>query len=252
MRVTNEIVYLTAEDEQEHYITHGGINVDSEGFILDSWVPVRYRGEFLEAAVEKVEFTDVAPRQVVGASASLIPLLQNDMTNRALMGTNMQCQAVPLVRPEAPVVGTGMEEIIPRAMKRVIRATSDDEVVFADAQKVFLKSGKTYFLTKFKRTNPAGACYSQRTIAITGQKVKEGDLLIDGPSCDNGELALGRNLLVAYCSFDGFEYEDAIVISDRLVKEDVLTSIHIEEYEASVVETKLGPEELTRDIPKCF
>jgi len=249
MRVTNEIVYLTAEDEQEHYITHGGINVDSEGFILDSWVPVRYRGEFLEAAVEKVEFTDVAPRQVVGASASLIPLLQNDMTNRALMGTNMQCQAVPLVRPEAPVVGTGMEEIIPRAMKRVIRATSDDEVVFADAQKVFLKSGKTYFLTKFKRTNPAGACYSQRTIAITGQKVKEGDLLIDGPSCDNGELALGRNLLVAYCSFDGFEYEDAIVISDRLVKEDVLTSIHIEEYEASVVETKLGPEELTRDIP---
>ena len=249
MKVTDEIVYLPADDEQEHYITHGGVNIDENGFILDSWVPVRYKGEFLEAPVEKVEFIDLVPRQVVGASASLIPFLQNDMANRALMGSNMACQAVPLVKPEAPVVGTGMEKVIPQAMRRAIRAEEDDEVVFADGQKIVLKSGKTYSLTKFKRTNPAGACYSQRPLVVTGQKVKKGDLLADGPACDKGELALGRNLLIAYCSFDGFEYEDAIVISDRLVKEDILTSIHIEEYETSVVETKLGPEELTRDIP---
>jgi DNA-directed RNA polymerase subunit beta len=249
MKITDEIVYLPADDEQERYITHGGVNIDENGFILDPWVPVRYKGEFLEAPVEKVEFIDLVPRQVVGASASLIPFLQNDMANRALMGSNMACQAVPLVRPEAPIVGTGMEKIIPQAMKRTIRAEGDDEVVFADAQKIILKSGKTYFLTKFKRTNPAGVCYSQQPLVVTGQKIKKGDLLADGPACDRGELALGRNLLIAYCSFDGFEYEDAIVISDRLVKEDVLTSIHIEEYETLVVETKLGPEELTRDIP---
>jgi len=249
MKVTDKIVYLTADDEQEHYITNGGINIDENGFILDSWLPVRYKGEFLEAPAEKIEFIDLVPRQVVGASASLIPFLQNDMANRALMGTNMQCQAVPLVCPESPIVGTGMEEIIPRAMKRVIRADEDDEVVFVDAQKIILKGGKIYPLVKFKRTNPAGTCYSQRPLVVAGQKVKRGDLLADGPACNKGELALGRNLLIAYCSFDGFEYEDAVVISDRLVKEDVLTSIHIEEYEASVVETKLGPEELTRDIP---
>jgi len=248
-KVTDEIVYLAADDEQNYYITHGGVNVDKNGFILDSWVSARYKGEFLEVPVEKIEFIDVVPRQVLGASASLIPFLQNDMANRALMGSNMQAQAVPLVRPEAPLVGTGMEKIIPQAMKRVIKADEDDEVVFADAQKIVLKSGKTYFLNKFKRTNPAGTCYSQRPAVLTGQKVKKGDLLIDGPACENGELALGVNVLIAYCSFDGFEYEDAIVISDRLVKEDLLTSINIEEYETSVVETRLGPEELTRDIP---
>jgi len=249
MKVTDEIVYLSADDEQEHYITHGGVIIDSNSFILDSRLPARYKGEFLETAAENIEFIDIVPYQAVGSSASLIPFLQNDMANRALMGTNMQCQAVPLVRPEAPKVGTGMEGIVPQTMGRVVYASSDDEVAFVDAQKVVLKSGKTYSLIKFKRTNPAGACYSQKPVVITGQKIKKGDLLIDGPACDSGELALGRNLLIAYCSFDGFEYEDAIVISDRLVKEDILTSVHIEEYEASVVETKLGPEELTRDIP---
>jgi len=249
MRITEEIVYLSADDEQEHYITHAGVSADQNGFITDLWVPARYKGEFLEVPVEKVEFIDIVPWQVVGTSASLIPFLQNDMANRALMGTNMQCQAVPLVSPEAPIVGTGVEEIVPKSMGRVVYASCDDEVTFVDSQKVVLKSGKVYSLTKFKRTNPAGTCYSQRPVVTTGQKVKKGDLLIDGPACDKGELALGRNLLIAYCSFDGFEYEDAIVISDRLVKEDILTSIHIEEYECSVVETKLGPEELTKDIP---
>lgn len=249
MRVTEEIVYLSPDDEPNYYITHGGVNIDKDGFITDKWVPVRYQGEFLETSVENIEFIDMVPRQVVGASASLIPFLQNDMPNRALMGTNMQCQAVPLVHPEAPIVGTGMEEVIPEAMGRVVRASGNDEVVWVDSEKIVLKSGKTYHLTKFMRTNPAGTCFSQRPLVTVGQKVKKGDVLIDGPACDNGELALGRNLLIAYCSFDGFEYEDAIIISDRLVKEDILTSIHIEEYETSVVETKLGPEELTRDIP---
>lgn len=249
MKVTDEIVYFPPDDEQQHYITHAGINIDKNGFIVDRWVAARHKGEFLEVPVEKVEFIDIVPRQVVGVSASLIPFLQNDMANRALMGTNMQCQAVPLISPEAPIVGTGIEKVIPEAMGRVVRAKQDNEIVWADAQKVVLKGGETYELSKFKRTNPAGTCYSQRPLVVSGQKVKKGDVLIDGPACERGELALGRNLLIAYCSFDGFEYEDAIIVSDRLVKEDVLTSIHIEEYETSVVETKLGPEELTRDIP---
>lgn len=249
MKVTNEVVYLPADDEQEHYVTHSGINIDAHGFIVDSWVPVRYRGEFLEASVEKVEFIDVAPQQVVGTSASLIPFLAHDMPNRALMGTNMQCQAVPLVKPEAPIVGTGMEKIVPEAIGRIVRAPADDKVAYVDAEKIALKGGETYYLSKFKRTNPSSTCYSQRPLVYPGQKVRKGDLLIDGPACDKGELALGQNLIIAYCSFEGLEYEDAIVISDRLVKEDILTSINIEEYECSVVETKLGPEELTRDIP---
>jgi len=267
MKVTNEIVYLPADDEQEHYITHSGVNINRSGYITDVWVPVRYHGEFLEAPVERVEYLDVVPRQIVGTSASLIPFLSHDMANRALMGSNMQCQAVPLVKPEAPIVGTGIEPVVPEQMGWVIRARHDSRVTYVDGEKIVLKlkskktdledtenikiknGEETYYLTKFKRTSPNSTCYSQRPLVNVGDRVKKGDLLIDGPACDGGELALGKNLVIAYCSFEGLGYEDAIIISDRVVREDALTSVTIEEYEAPVVETKLGPEELTRDIP---
>ncbi len=268
MRVKKELVYLPADDEQNYHITHAGVNIDEQGFITDSWVPVRFNGELLEAPAEKVELIDITPLEVVGTSASLIPFLAHDMPARALMGTHMQCQAVPLVRPESPIVGTGMETILAETMSRVVRARHDGKVIYVDGQKIILKIKKKkgenfeetdnikiqkdqeiYFLTKFKRTNPYGTCYSQKPLVKVGDLVHRGDVLIDGPSCDHGELALGRNLLIAYCSYQGLEYEDAIVVSDRLVKQDILTSINIEEYETSVVETKLGPEELTRDIP---
>ncbi len=267
MKVSDEVVYLQADDEQERYITHSGVEIDKNGYIVDVWVPVRYQGEFLEAPVERVEYIDVVPRQIVGTSASLIPFLSHDMANRALMGTNMQCQAVPLVKPEAPIVGTGMEMVVPEEMGWVVRARHEGKVRYVDSNKIVikLKERKTdledtehikikngeeaYFLTKFKRTSPNSTCYSQRPLVKVGDRVRRGDLIIDGPTCDQGELALGKNLVIAYCSFEGLGYEDAIVISDRVVRSDGLTSITIEEYDASVVETKLGPEELTRDIP---
>lgn len=267
MRVTDEIVYLQADDEQEYYITHSGVNVDKRGFITDAWVPVRYRGEFLETPVERIEYVDIVPRQIVGTSASLIPFLSHDMANRALMGTNMQCQAVPLVKPQSPVVGTGIETIVPEEMGWVIRARHNGKVIYVDGEKIVLRikdkkrdledrenikikgREETYYLTKFKRTSPNSTCYSQRPLVSVGNTVRKGDLLIDGPACDQGELALGTNLVIAYTSFEGLGYEDAIIISNRVVRTDALTSITIEEYDTSVVETKLGPEELTRDIP---
>jgi DNA-directed RNA polymerase subunit beta len=268
IKIKREPIYLPADEEQNYHITHSGVNIDNQGFILDSWIPVRFRGELLEVPAEKVDFIDVTPLEVVGTSASLIPFLANDMPARALMGTHMQCQAVPLVKTEAPIVGTGMEKVVAESMKRVVKARHDGRVIYVDAQKIIVKiKGKkkekleetdnikitgnqeTYLITKFKRTNPYGTCYSQRPLVKVGDNVKQGDILIDGPSCDKGELALGKNLIIAYGFFYGFEHEDAVVISDRLVKGDVLTSINIEEYEATVVETKLGPEELTRDIP---
>lgn len=251
VKITNEVVYLMADDEQNFYITHAGINVTTDGVILDKRVPVRFRGEFLEVERELVEFIDLTPRQVVGAPASLIPFLSHDEANRALMGTHMQCQAVPLVRPCAPIVGTGMEEKVAEAMGRVVRARQGGKVVFVDAQKVIIKTSEgedIYFIEKFKRSAQS-TCYSQRPKVLVGQKVAEGQIIIDGPAIENGELALGQNMLIAYMSYEGLGFEDAIVISDRLVREDILTSINIEEYEATVVDTKLGAEETTRDIP---
>jgi len=256
-RVTDEVVYLAADDEEDYYITHAQVPIDRKGYFLDERAPIRYKGEFTTAPVKIVDFVDVVPRQVVGTSASLIPFLAHDETNRALMGTHMQCQAVPLIKPEAPLVGTGMEKVVGINMGRVVLSPSDGEVVYVDSKKVILKvkSSDSHKyqeiiipLRKFSRS-PQSTCYSQRPRVAIGQKIKKGEVLIDGSATNDGELALGQNLMIAYMSFDGLGYEDAIVISDRLFKKDILTSIHIEEYETSVVETKLGPEETTRDIP---
>ena len=252
-RLTDEIVYMDAAEEAEHYITHADIEIDKDGYLVDELLPARYEGEYLEAEREKVEYIDVIPRQVVGTSASLIPFVDHDEANRALMGTHMQCQAVPLIKSESPIVGTGMEGDVSQAMGRVIRAPFDGEVVYSDATKVTIK-GKgrgemiTYNIDKFKRT-AQNTFFTQRPTVKVGDKIKKGDVIIDGPASEDGELALGKNLVIAYASFDGLGYEDAIVISDRLVRNDALTSVHIEKYESTVVDTKLGPEETTRDIP---
>ncbi len=251
MKVTNEIVYLAADDEQSHAITHAEITLDAQGYIVDERVPIRIKGDFIEGDAKLVEYIDVVPRQVVGAPASLIPFLAHDEANRALMGTHMQCQSVPLLRPESPVVGTGMEATVAASMGRVISAKNDGVVAYADASMVVLdtKDGReTYSVEKFKRSAQSTS-YNQRVLAKTGDKVKKGQVIIDGPAAQDGELALGTNVVIAYMSYDGLGYEDAIVISDRLVREDLLTSINIEEHDASVVDTKLGPEETTRDIP---
>jgi DNA-directed RNA polymerase subunit beta len=250
--VTDEIVYMSADEEREHYITHAGINISDKGEILDERVAARHRGDFTEVDAHLIDYIDVVPRQVVGTSASLIPFIAHDEANRALMGTHMQCQAVPLVNPQSPTVGTGMEGAIAEVMGRVVRSPFAGKVTFVDSSKLVVESSKgekaTYAIETFERTSQA-TCYTQRPMVTEGQAVKKGDILIDGPSSENGELALGRNLLIAYASLDGLGYEDAIVISDKLVRENVLSSIHIEKYEATVVETKLGPEETTRDIP---
>lgn len=252
VKVTDAVEYLDANDEMYHYITHADLPKDAEGYIAAGRIPVRYKGEFLETESDKVEYVDIVPRQVVGAPASLIPFLAHDEANRALMGTHMQCQAVPLLLPESPVVGTGMEGAVVSSMGRLVKAADDGEVVYADAGlvKVKYKNGDitTYVPEKFKRTSQS-TCYNQKVLVGIGDKVAKGDILIEAPASENGELALGTNLTIAYMSYEGLGYEDAIVISDRLVKDDVLTSVHIEEHECSVVDTKLGPEETTRDIP---
>ena len=267
VKITDEIVYLTADDEEENHITLSRVDIDKKGFIVSKRVPLRYKGVFMEGPSDLVDFIDISPKQVIGTSASLIPFLANDEGNRALMGSNMQCQAVPLINPESPIVGTGMEEEIAQAMGRVIRAKHSGKVDYIDSEKIEIKLDKKiddkshedieiadggkkeiYYLTKFRRTAHS-TCYNQKAVIKPGEKVKVGDLLADGPASDNAELALGRNLVVAYTSYGGYGFEDAILISDRLVKDDCLTSINIEEHEADVVDTKLGPEELTRDIP---
>lgn len=252
IKITDEIVYITADDEREAYVTHAGVRISDNNEILDERVPARYKGDYLEVDSNLIQYIDVVPRQVVGTSASLIPFIAHDEANRALMGTHMQCQAVPLVNPQSPTIGTGMESTIAEVMGRVVKAPFDGKVLFVDSTKLTLerKDGEkvTFPIETFERTSQATA-YTQRPLVSVGQQIKKGDLLIDGPSSENGELALGRNLLIAYTSLDGLGYEDAIVISDKLVKDNVLSSIHIEKYEAAVVETKLGPEETTRDIP---
>src|SRR3989339_491172 len=252
IKASNEITYLQADDEENYYITSSDINIDEKGYLTDQMVTARFHGELVEVSIEKVDLIDVSPRQVLGASASLIPFLQNDDASRALMGSHMQCQAVPLINSEAPIVGTGLEEKISIALGRTIKASEDGVVKYVDGQKIVYKgkSRKTYEnkLERFTRTNK-NVSFDQRPKVSQDQKIKKGDIIIDGPSTDRGRLALGKNLLVAYSSLNGLGYEDGFVISDRLVKEDVLSSITMEEFIADVIDTKLGPEELTRDIP---
>lgn len=252
MIVSQDFEYLSADDEEKHFITHAQLDLDDQNAIVEERVPIRYKGRFFVTDVENVEYVDMVPRQLVGTSASLIPFVSHDEANRALMGTHMQCQAVPLVKPQAPLVGTGMETTVSAAMGRVVRAEDDGVVTYADGSKVrveYQKLGKKeYRVAKFMRTS-SSLSYNQKVIVTSGATVQKGDLLIDGPSSEGGELALGANLVISYMAYEGLGYEDALVISDRLVKQDVLTSISIEEYEASVVDTKLGPEEMTSDIP---
>jgi DNA-directed RNA polymerase beta' subunit len=265
-QITHEVVYLTADDEQKYHITHSSVNIKDDK-IIDARVAFRFNGSFGEGPSDLIEYIDLTPRQVFGASASLIPFLDHDEGNRALMGSNMQCQAVPLINPSSPVVGTGMESIVASAMGRVVTAQYPGEVTWVDANRVEVKldskvdsvigdaveiapDGKKliYHLTKFWRTAQS-TCYNQKVKVNVGDKLKAGDLIIDGPASDDGELALGQNLVVAYTSYGGYGFEDAILVSDRLVKDDLLTSVNIREYTSDVVETKLGPEVLTRDIP---
>lgn len=251
-KITDQIIYLSADDEEDFYITHQGVKIDQKGYIVDEIVPARYKGEIIEIPVEKVDLIDVSPRQIVGAAASLIPFLQHDDASRALMGTHMLCQAVPLVKPDPPIIGTGMEKKIAVSLGRTIYAEEDGVIEYIDSNKIVFKgkSGKKidYYLDKFIRTNKDIA-FDQKTHLSLNQKIKKGDLLVEGPATKQGEIALGQNLIVAYTSLDGLGYEDGFVISDRLVKQDLFTSISMEEFVADLVDTKLGSEELTRDIP---
>ncbi len=252
--VTADIVYLPADEEEEYYVAQANSRLDDEGHFLAARVPSRYRDQFPEARPEQIEYMDVSPKQVVSVATALIPFLEHDDANRALMGSNMQRQAVPLLEPEAPIVGTGMEEraardsgqvVVARRPGTVLSVTADLVKVEPDGDGVSLDE---YRVDKFVRSNQ-GTCINQRPIVDVGMRVEAGQVLADSSSTDRGELALGRNILAAFMSWEGCNYEDAIVISDRLVREDLFTSIHIEKHEVEARDTKLGPEEITRDIP---
>jgi len=251
IRITSEVEYLPAWEEDKHFVTSATVKTDDKGYILEERVPVRKAGEFFMASRDQVEYADIAPAQVVGASASTIPFLANDDSNRALMASNMSRQAVPLIRPHSPIVGTGMEGPLAENSGALVRAEEAGKVVVLDARKIVVegKSGRReYELSKFVKSND-DTCLNQVPRVELGQKVKKGEVLADGASTENGELALGADLTVAYMPWGGLNYEDAFVVSQRVVSEDLLTSIHISEYSTSVLETKLGPEEITRDIP---
>ena len=253
-KITDEIVYLQADDEEQYYITEASRTASNNGVITDSIVPARYKGEFIEVDSDKIQLIDLSPQQVVGTSAALIPFIAHDEANRALMGTHMQCQAVPLIRPSTPIVGTGMEALVPQVLGRVRTSDVDGTVTYVDAEKIIIKpvdkkeKERVYKIEKFKKTSQS-TCFSQKPLVGIGDEVKKGQTIINGPACEDGELALGQNLRIAYMALDGLGYEDAIVISDRLLHDDLLSSINIEKYETDVVETKLGSEETTRDIP---
>lgn len=253
-RVTNDIVYLSAIDGEKHVIAEATTPVDKKGNLMGESISARVGGDFVMVSPQDVEFMDVSPKQIVGVSASLIPFLENDDANRALMGSNMQRQAVPLLRSEAPIVGTGMEFVAARDSGAIVLARRGGVVESVDASRIVVRTKENgggvdiYNLVKFQRSNQA-TCINQKPLVKIGDVVERGDVLADGSSTDLGELALGKNVLVAFMPWGGYNFEDAILISERLVKEDVFTSVHIEEFEVEARETKLGPEEITRDIP---
>ena len=258
-RVTDRIRYLSALEEEDHVIAQANAPIDSRGTFTADLVSARKGGEFVMARPEEVDFMDVSPNQLVSVAASLIPFLENDDANRALMGSNMQRQAVPLLRTEAPLVGTGMEKVVARDSGVTAVAKRDGVVESVDSTRIVVKADRPsgahrdtgvdiYNLVKYQRSNQ-NTCINQRPIVVVGDHVKAGDVIADGPSTEMGELALGRNVMVALMPWGGYNFEDSILISERVVKEDVFTSIHIEEFECVSRDTKLGPEEITRDIP---
>jgi DNA-directed RNA polymerase subunit beta len=250
--VTADIEYLPADEEEEHVVAQANARLDADGHFLDERIPSRYRDTFPEARPDQIEYMDVSPKQVVSVATALIPFLEHDDANRALMGSNMQRQAVPLLEPESPIVGTGMEERAARDSGQVVVAARAGVVTSVTAERIQVETDAgeldEYRLQKFVRSNQ-GTCINQRPIVDVGTRVGAAQAIADSSSTDLGELALGRNVLVAFMSWEGGNYEDAIVISDRLVKDDLFTSIHIEKHEIESRDTKLGPEEITRDIP---
>ncbi|MDR0921895.1 MAG: DNA-directed RNA polymerase subunit beta [Lactobacillales bacterium] len=251
-RVTEHIDYLTADVEDHYIVAQANSKLNEDGTFATEVVMARSTGNNIEISVDKIDYMDVSPKQVVAVATACIPFLENDDSNRALMGANMQRQAVPLIDPHAPFVGTGMEYQAAHDSGAALIAKHDGVVEYADADEIRIRRNDgaldKYKVTKFRRSN-SGTSYNQRTLIEVGEKVEAGDIIADGPSMEGGELALGQNPLVAFMTWEGYNYEDAVIMSERLVKDDVYTSIHIEEYESEARDTKLGPEEITREIP---
>ncbi len=257
-KLTEEVVYMSAMEESKHYVAQANVSIDKDGKLADDLVIVRHAGDVIVVPVEKVDYMDVSPKQLVSVAAALIPFLENDDANRALMGSNMQRQAVPLVRADAPFVGTGMEAIVARDSGAAIGARRAGIVDQVDATRIVVRATDDidpskagvdiYRLMKFQRSNQS-TCINQKPLVQVGDVVRKGDIIADGPSTEFGELALGRNVLVAFMPWNGYNFEDSILLSERIAKEDTFTSIHIEEFEVMARDTKLGPEEITRDIP---
>lgn len=251
-KTTGDIDYLTADEEDQNIVAQANTKLNEKGELVSDEVVARHRGDILEVPPEKVDYMDVSTKQLVGVSAAMIPFLENDDANRALMGANMQRQAVPLLKSDAPIVATGIEHKAAKDSGVVVIADNAGKVKKVTSSKIVIQTEDgnldKYKLMKFKRSNQ-GSCMNQTPIVSEGQEIEEGDIIADGPSTEQGEMALGRNSLIAFMPWEGYNYEDAILISERLVKDDAFTSIHIEEHEAEARDTKLGPEEITRDIP---
>jgi len=249
--VTDEVIYMTADEEDNYVIAQATEPMDKNGKFINKKIKVRYLDEIIEVEADRVDFVDVSPKQLVSVGAAMIPFLEHDDANRALMGANMQRQAVPLMITDSPIVGTGIEYRAAKDSGTTVVAKEGGKVEKVTGDEIVIKTKKgldTYKLSKFKRTN-GGTCINQKPIVRKGETIKANDVIADGPSTQNGEMALGKNVLIAFTTWEGYNYEDAILLSERLVKEDVYTSIHIEEYDCECRDTKLGAEEITRDIP---